>query len=154
MLGEHRDDHSRVFRALAFMNGRRVRGHQHVELSKSVSDGSALEDRNDLTRSGIDVVDGADIAVVDLLVVVVLDLHHLIAGRKVQPNRSTLRSPAGLSVACSSMFNDRATAPPRFIGHSTWMSWMGSRPNRLGMRAFTNAMMRPTAVSGSSACTK
>src|SRR6516225_6052355 len=63
MLGEHRDDHSRVFRALAFMNGRRVRGHQHVELSKSVSDGSALEDRNDLTRSGIDLVDGADIAV-------------------------------------------------------------------------------------------
>src|SRR5271166_873071 len=82
MLGEHRDDYSWVFRALAFMNGRCVCGHQHVEFSKSVSDRSAVEARDDLTRIGIDVVDGADIAVVDLLVVVVLDLHHLIAERK------------------------------------------------------------------------
>ena len=29
-------------------------------------------------------------------------------GANVQPNRSTLRSPAGLSAACNSMFNDRA----------------------------------------------
>src|SRR6202048_1659289 len=64
------------------MNGRRVRGYQHVEFSKSVSDRSAVEARYDLTRVGIDVVDGADIAVVDLLVVVVLDLHHLVAGGK------------------------------------------------------------------------
>src|SRR6516165_2099597 len=49
-------------------------------------------------------------------------------GAKVQPNRSTFRSPAGLSAACSSMFNDCAPAPPRFIGHSTWMSRMGWRP--------------------------
>ena len=43
-------------------------------------------------------------------------------GGKVQPNRSTLRSPAGLRAACSSIFNERAPTPPRFIGHSTWMS--------------------------------
>src|SRR5258708_38317328 len=53
-------------------------------------------------------------------------------GAKVQPKRSTLRSPAGFSAACSSMLSDRAPTPPRFIGHSTWMSRMGSRPNRLG----------------------
>src|SRR6516162_5159239 len=51
---------------------------------------------------------------------------------KVQPNRSTLRSPAGFSAACNSMFNERAPTPPRFIGHSTWMSRIGSRPKRLG----------------------
>src|ERR1019366_1782565 len=44
---------------------------------------------------------------------------------KVQPKRSTLRSPAGFSAACSSMLSDRAPTPPRFIGHSTWMSRMG-----------------------------
>src|ERR1700738_2715435 len=82
MLGEHRDDHSWVFRALAFMNGRRVRRHQHIEFSKCVSDRSAVEARNDLTRVGVNLVDGADIAVVDLLVVIVLNLHHLIAGSK------------------------------------------------------------------------
>src|SRR6202043_1907811 len=75
-------------------------------------------------------------------------------GAKVQPKRSTLRSPAGLSAACSSMLSDRAPTPPRFIGHSTWMSRIGSRPNRWGMRVFTSSMIRGTAVSGSSACTK
>src|ERR1700751_3878968 len=54
-------------------------------------------------------------------------------GAKVQPNLSTLRSPAGLSAACSSMFKERAPTPPRFIGHRTCMSRMGSSPNRLGM---------------------
>src|SRR5208337_5532315 len=51
-------------------------------------------------------------------------------GAKVQPNRSTLRSPAGFRAACSSMLSDRAPTPPRFMGHSTWMSRMGSRPKR------------------------
>src|SRR5215510_8203932 len=55
-------------------------------------------------------------------------------GAKVQPNRSTLRSPAGFNAACSSMLRERAPTPPRFIGQSTWMSRTGSRPKRLGIR--------------------
>src|SRR5260370_848130 len=66
-------------------------------------------------------------------------------GAKIQPKRSTLRSPAGFSAACSSMLSDRAPTPPRFIGHSTWMSRMGSKPNRWGMRFFTSSMVRGTA---------
>src|SRR6187200_1719254 len=58
-------------------------------------------------------------------------------GAKVQPKRSTLRSPAGFSAACSSMLSERAPTPPRFIGQSTWMSRMESRPKRPGMRVFT-----------------
>ena len=65
-------------------------------------------------------------------------------GAKIHPNRSTLWSVAGLSAACSSTFNDRAPTPPRFIGQSTWMSRIGSRPNRLGIRVFTSSMMRAT----------
>ena len=38
--------------------------------------------RGELAGVGIDVVDIADIAVINFLVVVVLDLHHLVAGRK------------------------------------------------------------------------
>ena len=37
---------------------------------------------DELARIGIDVVDGTNVAVVDLLFVVVLDLHHLVAGSK------------------------------------------------------------------------
>ena len=38
----------------------------HVEFSKSVSDGPAVKARNHLARIGVDVVDVADITVVDL----------------------------------------------------------------------------------------
>jgi len=52
---------------------------------------------NQLAGVKVDIVDVADVAIIDLLVVVVLDLHDLVAGAKVQPKRSTLRSPAGFS---------------------------------------------------------
>src|SRR6478752_3270658 len=53
MLGEHRDDHGGIFRALAFVDGRSVGGHQHVELAKSVCDGPAIKARNELNRVGV-----------------------------------------------------------------------------------------------------
>src|SRR6516225_10918925 len=154
MLGEHGDYHHGIFGSLALVNGRRVGRHQHVQLAESISDGPAIEAHSDLASIGVNIVDVADIAVVDLFFVVVSICITLSPGAKVQPNLWTLRSPAGLSAACSSMFNDRAPTPPRFIGHSTWMSRIGSRPNRLGIRVFTSSMIRPTAVAGSSACTK
>jgi hypothetical protein len=80
MLSEHRDDHGGIFRALALVDSRRVGGHQHVEFAESVSDGPTVKASNDLAGIGVDVLDIADIAVVDLLVVVVLDLHDLVAG--------------------------------------------------------------------------
>ena len=62
VLGEHRDDHGRVFRSLAFVDGRGVSWHQHVEFTKSISDGSTVKARNDLACIGVDVVDIADVA--------------------------------------------------------------------------------------------
>jgi hypothetical protein len=52
------------------------------------------------------------------------------------------------------MLSERAPTPTRFIGQSTWMSRIGFKPKRSGMRIFTNSKMRCTAVSGSSAGTK
>jgi hypothetical protein len=62
MLGEHRDDHGLILRALAFVNGRRVCGDEHVELAKSISNGSAIKAQNDLASVGVDIVDIADVA--------------------------------------------------------------------------------------------
>ena len=42
--------------------------------------GAAIEAGDDLARVRVDVVDVADVAVIDLLVVVVLDLHDFVAG--------------------------------------------------------------------------
>src|SRR4051794_26267666 len=63
-------------------NGCRVGGHQHIEFAKSVGDGSAIEVGGALALGGIDIIDIANVGVVDVLVVVVLDLHDLVAGRK------------------------------------------------------------------------
>jgi hypothetical protein len=40
------------------------------------------------------------------------------------------------------MLSERAPTPPRFIGQSTWMSRIGFKPKRFGMRVFTNSKMR------------
>src|SRR3974390_3763257 len=78
MLSKHWDNHSGIFRPLAFVNGRRVGRHQHIELTESVCDGSAVEGHGELPRIGIEINDGADVAVVDLFLIVILNLHHLI----------------------------------------------------------------------------
>ena len=82
MLREHRNDDGGILRSLALVNGRRVGWHQHVEFAKSIGDGSTVKAYNDLTSGGINIVDVAYVAVVNLLLVVVLDLHHLVARSK------------------------------------------------------------------------
>ena len=92
MLSEHRNDCCGIFRSLAFVNGRCIGWCQHVEFAKTIGYRSAVKAYNDLTSVGINILDVADVAVVDLLVVVVLDLHHLVArsegpsGRRLDPS--------------------------------------------------------------------
>ena len=127
--GEHRDYDGGIFRALAFVNGDRVGGHQRIELTKSVlpnrpSKLATSSPASELTSSMVPMS-----PVVNLLFVVILDLHHLVAGQQTSNQTASDLAIAGrIEVpACSSMFNDRGPAPPRFIGR------MGSRPNRLGI---------------------
>jgi hypothetical protein len=82
MLGECRDDNGGIFGALALMNRRRIGRHQRVELAESVGHGPAVEAGGEFARVCIDIYDVADIAVVDLLLVIVFDLHDLVAGGK------------------------------------------------------------------------
>src|SRR5262245_18495033 len=67
---------------LAFVDRGGIGRNQHVKLTKSVGDGSAVETSDKFSRIRIDIVDIPDVAVIDLLVVIVLDLHHLIARRE------------------------------------------------------------------------
>src|SRR5262249_3261980 len=82
VLGEHGDYHRGIFGSLALVNGRRVGRHQHVQFAEFISDGPVIEAHNDLARLGVHIIDVADITIVDFLFVVVLDLHHLVAGGK------------------------------------------------------------------------
>src|SRR5208282_5412270 len=106
VLGHDRDDHGGILRALALVDGGGVGGDQRVEFAEAVGHRAPIEARLEFAHLGIDVVDVADVAAVDFLVVVILDLHDLVPRRKVQPKRSTLRSPAGFNAACSSMLSE------------------------------------------------
>src|SRR5262249_61352808 len=79
MLSEYRDYDRRIFRALALVNGGSVSGHQRVEFAKFIGDGSTIEARFEHTLGGIDIIDHTNVTVVDLLVVVVFNLHDFVA---------------------------------------------------------------------------
>ena len=98
MLGHDRNDDGRVFRTLAFMDRHRIGRNECIEFAESVLDYSTVEANAKLARSYIDIIDIADVAVVDLLLLVVLDLHHLVAGRK-GPTES-LHPPITSRVQC------------------------------------------------------
>ena len=82
MLRQDGNDNGGILRALALVNRRGVCRNQGVEFAETIGDGAPVETRGQLAFIGIDIVDIADVAVIDLLVVIVLDLHHLVARRE------------------------------------------------------------------------
>jgi len=79
------------YRALALVDGRRQ--HQLIEVAKAVDDVPAIEVDGDLACFRIDARYDAQVAVVDLPAVIVLDLHDLVAwteGPAEQPSPDVL----------------------------------------------------------------
>ena len=56
--------------------------HEGVELAKAIGDRAPVEARCEFAFLRLNVRHKPDVAIVDLLVIVVLDLHDLVAGRK------------------------------------------------------------------------
>jgi hypothetical protein len=102
MLRHDRNDHGRIFRALALMNGGRVGGHQHVKFAKAVGNGSAVKVDDEIALGGIDIIDFANVAIIDVLVIVILDLHDLIAACEGPAKPFDLAIPRGIE--CSLQF--------------------------------------------------
>jgi hypothetical protein len=71
MLRQQRNDHRRIFRALALVDGHGVGRHQGVQLAEGVDNGTSVETGGELAVVGADIQDMADVAVVNLLVVIV-----------------------------------------------------------------------------------
>jgi hypothetical protein len=109
MLRQHGNDDRRVFRALTFMDGYGIGRHQGVELTEAVGYKTPVEAGSEFALVKVDVYDTADVPIVDLLIMIVLDLHDLVAGRE-HPAEFFHFSFAG--AACISMFSERASAPP------------------------------------------
>src|SRR5271169_3805995 len=78
MLCHHRDYHCRIFRALALVDGNGISRDQHVKFAKAVGDTAAIEDRRKFTVVAAYSVDVPNVAVIDILVVVIFDLHDLV----------------------------------------------------------------------------
>lgn len=70
MLRQNGDDHGRILRALALVHGRCVGRKQRVERPEAVGDDPPVEACRQLVRLRVDVLDIADVTVVDVLVVI------------------------------------------------------------------------------------
>ena len=64
VLRHDRDDHGWIFGTLAFVDRRGVGGHQHIQFTKPVGNGSAVKVGDELAIGGIDTIDVANVAVV------------------------------------------------------------------------------------------
>ncbi len=79
MAGIENHDDSGVFAALALVDGAGVGELQFVEFVVLVGNEFFVEEDCDFAFFFVDAVDDSDIAVKNVLVVVVLDLHHAVA---------------------------------------------------------------------------
>jgi hypothetical protein len=79
------NDDSGKFRALRFMVRRRVSEDDPVEFTERIGDRPSVESDRHLAEFEIDGFDVADVAVVDLFVIVICDLHDLVADGKGRP---------------------------------------------------------------------
>ena len=79
MAGIEYHDDGGVFAALALVDGASVGELQFVEFVVLVGNEFFVEEDGDFALFLIDAVDDSDVAVKDVLVVVVLDLHHSVA---------------------------------------------------------------------------
>src|SRR6478609_2385554 len=86
-----------------------VSRHQRIEFAKRIRDSAAVEAGYKLPVVEIDLINVSDVAVVDLLVVVVLNLHHLVAWR--ESPTETLDLPITRWIQCRLQLNiERASA--------------------------------------------
>jgi hypothetical protein len=82
VLGQDRDNNRWIFGPLALVDRHGIGWHERIEFAEAIGDIAAIESDNQFTRVLVDVIDVANVAIVDLLVIVVLDLHDLVARRK------------------------------------------------------------------------
>lgn len=91
MLNEHRDYHHRILRALRFVHGDGIGKDNLIEIREIIGHLPAIKDDADLLGFGIDFQDTPDVSIEDFLVVIVFDLHDLVANTKFpRPSRNAL----------------------------------------------------------------
>src|SRR6516164_4497180 len=79
MLSTEGDYDGWIFRALALGNCRCIGEHQLIQLAKPVDDLSTVKLDADFAFLHVDARHHAEVAIVDILVVIILDLHDLVA---------------------------------------------------------------------------
>src|SRR5208283_398344 len=84
-------------------------GNQGIELAETVGNLAAVEAGGEFAGVGIHIVDIADVAVIDLLVVVIFDLHHLVAWSERPAEAFDLALTGGIE-SCLQLDVERASA--------------------------------------------
>src|SRR5262249_35532584 len=85
--------------------------------AKAVGDGSAVKVDDEIALGGIDIIDFANVAIIDVLVIVILDLHDLIAGCEGPAKPFDLAIAGGIE--CSLQFDVQRTCTNPASVHRT-----------------------------------
>jgi hypothetical protein len=146
VLGEQVDHHSGVFTALALVDGAGLGGHLVIELAPAgvhhpaarrlpPGPASLVGKHAQFTVVGDDGVDGAHIVVEHFLLVIIGDLHHLIARRK--PPAETLHLFNGVRVEQLLLLQIEQTRNAAAAGHRAQHLHL---PERIETKAGRNAL--------------
>ena len=79
VLGQHGDDDGGIFAALAFVDADAVGRQQFIEVGEIIDHGAVVHRDRQRLLDGVNRLDAAEVAVENVLVVVIPDLHHLVA---------------------------------------------------------------------------
>jgi hypothetical protein len=71
MLGVDRDNHDGILASLAFVDGHRIGEHQFIEFVEVIGDFSFIDTDNQFLLDIVDPDNAADVAVEDVLVIVI-----------------------------------------------------------------------------------
>ena len=67
VLGQDRDNDRWIFGPLALVDRHGIGWHERIEFAEAIGDIAAIESDNQFTRVLVDVIDVANVAIVDLL---------------------------------------------------------------------------------------
>ena len=146
VLGQHRHHDGGIFASLALVDRNGVGQQQLVEVALFVGTLRSKYCTVSVRLCLVDRGDESDVAVIDVLVVVVPSLHQLVPNRSVRAARDEPPA-AGLSACWSRVLSAAEPAPPRRMGERTWTSVLGLSPKRAGMRFVTSSRMESAALS-------
>ena len=149
------DDQCLMHDVPASVDRQHVRQGQLVQVPKIVLDLPPLEVDDHLLLDPVDFLDHAQVAIEYVSIIVIFRLDYPVSKPKRPAEPLDFGAATGrIEGRLEHLIQVPGPQSDRVIGLSTWMSALGSNPNRLGIRSFTSRTIKSWIASGSWASMK